>query len=50
MQEPQRLLVNKVLSDKAVIAEKIDTVNIGEAVPLPTPNQSPPDIKVFLAA
>jgi tetratricopeptide (TPR) repeat protein len=39
--------VNQVLSDKAVIAEKIDTLNIGEAVLLPTPNQLPPDIKFF---
>ncbi|MBK8605105.1 MAG: hypothetical protein IPN87_19330 [Saprospiraceae bacterium] len=40
-------LVNQVISDKVVVAGNIGTLNMGDTVLLPTPNQLPPDIKFF---
>ena len=46
-EESRKPLVNQVISDKVVIAENIGTLNMGDTVLLPTPNQLPPDIKFF---
>lgn len=45
--ERRQPLVNQVISDKVVAAENIGTLNMGDLVLMPTPNQLPPDIKFF---